>query len=93
MPKRSLRDDSMVWMEDHSEWLLTLMIATACIVFSFVFTVLTALLGPIASDVKFIFILLLVVTTTVASTVSLMFYVFVVGHVGAKHRSGGRKRR
>jgi len=93
MPKRTARKDSMSWMEDHSEWLLTLMIVTACVVFSFIFTVLTALLGPIASDIKVVFIMLLVLTTTVASTVSLIFYMLVVNHIGAgRKRSGGRRR-
>lgn len=83
----------MSWMETHSEWLLSLMIATACIVFSFIFTVLTALLGPIASDIKVIFIMLLVLTTTVASTVSLIFYMLVVNNVGARLKRTSRRRR
>jgi hypothetical protein len=67
--------------------LLPLFILTVCIVFSFVFTVLAATLGPITADIKFVFILLLVVTTTVASVVSVMFYVFM------KDRYNGRRRR
>ncbi|MCX6820442.1 MAG: hypothetical protein NT016_00605 [Candidatus Aenigmarchaeota archaeon] len=93
MPKRAARAASMSWMETHSEWLLSLMIATACIVFSFIFTVLTALLGPIASDIKVIFIMLLVLTTTVASTVSLIFYMLVVNNVGARLKRTSRRRR
>lgn len=56
--------------------LLPLFIMTVCIVFSFMFTVMIASLGPITSDIKFIFIMLLVVSTTVASMVSLIYYIF-----------------
>jgi uncharacterized Tic20 family protein len=70
--------------------MLPLFIITVCIVFSFVFTVLAATLGPITADIKFVFILMLVVTTTVASVVSVMFYVFMMGKNGNGH---SRRRR
>ena len=69
--------------------MLPLFIVTVCIVFSFVFTVLTVPLGPITADIKFVFIMMLVVTTTVASVVSVMFYVFMLN----KHNGNGRRRR
>jgi len=70
--------------------MLPLFIITVCIVFSFVFTVLTVPLGPTTWDIKFIFIMMLVVTTTVASTVSVMFYVFMLDRHNGKNR---RRRR
>jgi len=87
MAKRE--DDAMRKGEANNRLssLLPLFILTVCIVFSFVFTVLAATLGPITADIKFVFILLLVVTTTVASVVSVMFYVFM------KDRYNGRRRR
>ncbi|MFH1623046.1 MAG: hypothetical protein ABIA12_00800 [Candidatus Aenigmatarchaeota archaeon] len=69
--------------------MLPLFIITVCIVFSFVFTVLTVPLGPTTWDIKFVFIMLLVVTTTVASTVSVMFYVFILN----KQNGNGKRRR
>jgi len=69
--------------------MLPLFIITVCIVFSFVFTVLTVPLGPITADIKFVFIMMLVVTTTVASVVSVMFYLFMLN----KHNGNGRRRR
>ncbi len=62
--------------------LFPLFILTVCIVFSFVFTVLTVPLGSLASDLKFVFIVLLVVSTTVASAVSLLFYIFFMNKNG-----------
>jgi uncharacterized Tic20 family protein len=73
--------------------LLPLFIVTVCIVFSFVFTVLAATLGPITSDIKFVFILMLVVTTTVASVVSVMFYVFMMGKQNGNGNGRRRRRR
>jgi len=89
MAKRE--DDAMKKGEANNRFstLLPLFIVTVCIVFSFVFTVLTVPLGPITADIKFVFILMLVVTTTVASVVSVMFYVFMLN----KHNGNGRRRR
>lgn len=89
MAKR--KDDAMKKGEANNRFssLLPLFIVTVCIVFSFVFTVLTVPLGPITADIKFVFIMMLVVTTTVASTVSVMFYVFMLN----KHNGNGRRRR
>lgn len=89
MAKR--KDDAMRKGETNNQLssLLPLFIVTVCIVFSFVFTVLAALLGPITADIKFVFILMLVVTTTVASVVSVMFYIFMKD----KHNGNGRRRR
>ncbi len=56
--------------------LLPLFIITVCVVFSFVFTVLTVPLGAVGTDIKVVFITMLVVSTTVASAVSLIFYMF-----------------
>jgi len=70
--------------------MLPLFIITVCIVFSFVFTVLTIPLGEITWDIKFIFIMMLVVTTTVASVVSVMFYMFMMGKNGNGHSRSRR---
>lgn len=56
--------------------LLVLFVFTVCVVFSFLFTIIMVPLGPIATDLRFIFITLLVVSSTVASAVSLIFYLF-----------------
>jgi uncharacterized membrane protein YozB (DUF420 family) len=73
--------------------MLPLFIITVCIVFSFVFTVLTVPLGPITSDINVIFILMLVVTTTVASVVSVIFYMTMINRREARAVRRYRRRR
>lgn len=79
--------------KDIIRQLLPFFIATVCIVFSFVFTVMTVPLGPITDDIKFVFIMMLVVTTTVASSVSIIFYMTLLNRGVASRRRRNRSRR
>lgn len=67
--KRNRRSDMRL-----ARAIMPLLVITVCIVFSFLFTVLTSSMGVLQTDIKIIFITLLVASTTVASVVALIFF-------------------